>query len=155
MEETKRLLSEKNFRNKQERDRRVRELNSNNMKKFIDERKRLANKHSQETNLLAKMAKDEEDTLKDENARVCHASIVYWFHLCIEFESHSLHSKLTVSIHPDLTNKPVHGPFWLIAIFIISKLILQRYWPKSPLVDMSIQKLGILLFENFKTFSGI
>jgi phosphatidylinositol phospholipase C beta len=77
VEETKRLLSEKNFRNKQERDRRVRELNSNNMKKFIDERKRLANKHSQETNLLAKMAKDEEDTLKDENARVCHASIVY------------------------------------------------------------------------------
>jgi hypothetical protein len=70
VEETKRLLSEKNFRNKQERDRRVRELSSNNMKKFIDERKRLANKHSHESSLLAKIAKDEEDTLKEANAKV-------------------------------------------------------------------------------------
>ncbi len=70
VEDTKRLLAEKNFRNKQERDRRVRELNSNNMKKFIEERKRLANKHSQETSLLLKISKEEQEALKEENTKV-------------------------------------------------------------------------------------
>jgi len=69
VEDTKRLLAEKNFRNKQERDRRVRELNSNNMKKFIEERKRLANKHSQETSLLLKISKEEQEALKEENTK--------------------------------------------------------------------------------------
>lgn len=70
VEDSKRLISDKSFRNKQERDRRVRELNSNNMKKFIEERKRLANKHSLENQALAKIVKEEEDSLNDENNKV-------------------------------------------------------------------------------------
>ena len=59
MEDSKRLLSDKTFRNKQDRDRRLRELNSTNMKKFIDERKRLAMRHQQETTALNKVFKEE------------------------------------------------------------------------------------------------
>jgi phosphatidylinositol phospholipase C, beta len=70
VEESKKLLSEKNFRNKQERDRRIRELNSNNMKKFIEERKRLAHRHSTETQLLLKIVVEEEEALKLENKKV-------------------------------------------------------------------------------------
>ena len=70
MEDSKRLLSDKNFRNKQDRDRRLRELNSNNMKKFVDERKRLASKHEQETALLLKLIKEEEEALTEENRKV-------------------------------------------------------------------------------------
>lgn len=40
------------------------------MKKFIEERKRLANKHSLETSLLLKISKEEEEALKEENTRV-------------------------------------------------------------------------------------
>ena len=70
IEDSKKLTSDKTFRNKQERDRRVRELNSNNMKKFLDERKRLANKHEQETVLISKLVKEEEDALLEENKKV-------------------------------------------------------------------------------------
>ncbi len=70
VEDSKRLLSDKNFRNKQDRDRRLRELNSNNMKRFIDERKRLASKHKQENELLEKMTKEEEEFLNEENKKV-------------------------------------------------------------------------------------
>lgn len=69
VEDSKRLLSDKNFRNKQDRDRRLRELNSNNMKRFIDERKRLASKHKQENELIEKMTKEEEDNLNEENKK--------------------------------------------------------------------------------------
>lgn len=67
VEDSKRLLSDKTFRNKQDRDRRLRELNSNNMKKFIEERKRLALKQQQETTTLNNLIKEEEETLLDEN----------------------------------------------------------------------------------------
>lgn len=40
------------------------------MKKFVDERKRLANKHEQETMLISKLVKEEEDTLLEENKKV-------------------------------------------------------------------------------------
>lgn len=70
MEDSKRLQSEKSFRNKQEKDRRLRELNSNNMKRFIDERKRLANKHKQENELLENITKEEEKKLEEENKKV-------------------------------------------------------------------------------------
>jgi phosphatidylinositol phospholipase C beta len=70
VEDSKRLLSDKNFRNKQDRDRRLRELNSNNMKKFVDERKRLSNKHEQETSFLTKLSKEEEEALLEENNKV-------------------------------------------------------------------------------------
>lgn len=64
------MLSDKNFRNKQDRDRRLRELNSNNMKRFIDERKRLASKHKQENELLTNITKEEEENLGEENKKV-------------------------------------------------------------------------------------
>ena len=70
VEDSKRLLSDKTFRNKQDRDRRLRELNSTNMKKFIDERKRLALKHQQETTNLNNIVKEEEQTLLEENSKV-------------------------------------------------------------------------------------
>jgi phosphatidylinositol phospholipase C beta len=70
VEDSKRLLADTNIRTKQDRDRRLRELNSTNMKKFIDERKRLANRHQQESSLSANMAKDEEDTLNEENNKL-------------------------------------------------------------------------------------
>lgn len=70
VEDSKRLLSDKNFRNKQDRDRRLRELQSNNMKKFVDERKRLSGRHEQETALLLKLVKEEEDALIEENKKV-------------------------------------------------------------------------------------
>ena len=63
-------MSDKNFRNKQVRDRRLRELQSNNMKKFMDERKRLVNKHESENALLTKVMKEEEDLLIEENKKV-------------------------------------------------------------------------------------
>ncbi|CAF0707706.1 unnamed protein product [Brachionus calyciflorus] len=69
VEDSKRLLSDKNFRNKQDRDRRLRELNSNNMKRFIDERKRLASKHKQENEVLANITKEEEENLNEENRK--------------------------------------------------------------------------------------
>ena len=40
------------------------------MKRFIDERKRLASKHKLENELLEKVTKDEEDNLNDENKKV-------------------------------------------------------------------------------------
>jgi phosphatidylinositol phospholipase C beta len=78
VEDSKRLISDKSFRNKQERDRRVRELNSNNMKKFIEERKRLANKHSLESQSLAKIVKEEEDSLNDENNKVNNFKLLFY-----------------------------------------------------------------------------
>ncbi len=70
VEDSKRLLSDKNFRNKQDRDRRLRELQSNNMKKFVDERKRQASRHEQETALSLKLVKEEEEALLEENKKV-------------------------------------------------------------------------------------
>lgn len=70
VEERKRLLSEKNFRNKQEKERRLRELQSNNTKRFMDERRRLGNKHKQENELLEKITKEEIETLTEENKKV-------------------------------------------------------------------------------------
>lgn len=41
------------------------------MKKFIEERKRLALRHQQETTTLCNLSKDEEDALIIENNKVC------------------------------------------------------------------------------------
>uniref|UniRef100_A0A1I8FGK0 phosphoinositide phospholipase C n=1 Tax=Macrostomum lignano TaxID=282301 RepID=A0A1I8FGK0_9PLAT len=46
MESSRAVLNDKTIRNKAERDRRVREVNENNTKKFIEERKRLVNRQS-------------------------------------------------------------------------------------------------------------
>ena len=71
VEDSNRLKADsKTFRTKQDRERRLRELQSTNMKKFIDERKRLSNKHQQENSTLVNLAKEEEDTLTEENNKV-------------------------------------------------------------------------------------
>ncbi|TNN71489.1 1-phosphatidylinositol 4,5-bisphosphate phosphodiesterase beta-4 [Liparis tanakae] len=54
MENSKAISQDKSIKNKAERERRVRELNSSNTKKFLDERKRLAMKHQKEMEQLEK-----------------------------------------------------------------------------------------------------
>ena len=87
VEDSKRLLSDKNFRNKQERDRRIRELNSNNMKKFIEERRLLSIRHDQETKNLDNLVKEEETALLEENNKVNEAFFfnLLFIHLLIIF----------------------------------------------------------------------
>lgn len=70
VEDSKRLTSDKSFRNKQDKDRRLRELNSNNVKRFMEERKRLANKHKAENDLLENITKEEIENLTEENKKV-------------------------------------------------------------------------------------
>lgn len=48
----------------------MRELQSNNMKKFVDERKRQVGRHEQENAILSKLVKEEEDALTEENKKV-------------------------------------------------------------------------------------
>lgn len=40
------------------------------MKRFIDERKRLASKHKQENEMLENITKEEEEIIKEENGKV-------------------------------------------------------------------------------------
>lgn len=47
------------------------------MKKFIEERKRLAHRHSSETQLLSKIVTEEEETLKLENKKVIFKILFY------------------------------------------------------------------------------
>lgn len=54
IEDSKRLGSEKNIRTKADLDRRVRELKSNNTKKFVEERKRQTMKHERDKENLTK-----------------------------------------------------------------------------------------------------
>ena len=63
IEDSKRLGSEKNIRNKSELDRRVRELKSNNTKKFVEERKRQIMKHEREKENLTKSHETQKSTL--------------------------------------------------------------------------------------------
>ena len=63
IEDSKRLGSEKNIRNKSELDRRVRELKSNNTKKFVEERKRQIMKHERELENLNKSHETQKTTL--------------------------------------------------------------------------------------------
>ncbi len=63
IEDSKRLGSEKNIRNKSELDRRVRELKSNNTKKFVEERKRQIMKHEREKENLTKSHELQKTTL--------------------------------------------------------------------------------------------
>jgi len=70
IEDSKRLGSEKNIRNKSELDRRVRELKSNNTKKFVEERKRQTMKHEREKDNLTKSHEIQKTTLLDEIDKV-------------------------------------------------------------------------------------
>ncbi|KAM6992735.1 1-phosphatidylinositol 4,5-bisphosphate phosphodiesterase beta-4 isoform 2-T2 [Tautogolabrus adspersus] len=67
MENSKAISQDKSIKNKAERERRVRELNSSNTKKFLDERKRLAMKHQKEMEQLQKNQKDQVEKLEKFN----------------------------------------------------------------------------------------
>ncbi|RUS81297.1 hypothetical protein EGW08_010939 [Elysia chlorotica] len=69
MDSTKTVLNDKTIKNKQERDRRVRELNENNTKKFIEERKRFANKHSRQVENLKKVHSEQTEKMVAENQK--------------------------------------------------------------------------------------
>ncbi|KAK6180992.1 hypothetical protein SNE40_008943 [Patella caerulea] len=68
MDSSKAVLNDKSVKYKTERDRRIRELNENNMKKFIEERKRLAMKHSRQVEVLKKMQQEQIEKVQEENA---------------------------------------------------------------------------------------
>lgn len=66
VETAKEVASDKTLRNKAEKERRLREKNQNNTKKFIEERKITAMKQSKEKDkLLAMHAKQLEDLTRD------------------------------------------------------------------------------------------
>ncbi|XP_031435590.1 1-phosphatidylinositol 4,5-bisphosphate phosphodiesterase beta-4 isoform X2 [Clupea harengus] len=64
MESGKAISQDKSIKNKAERERRVRELNSCNTKKFLEERKRLYMKQSEETEQLQKAQREQQDKLE-------------------------------------------------------------------------------------------
>ncbi|UJR33563.1 hypothetical protein I4U23_021002 [Adineta vaga] len=77
IEDSKRLGSEKNIRNKSELDRRVRELKSNNTKKFVEERKRQIMKHEREKDNLTKSHETQKTTLIAEIDKMLEYSVNY------------------------------------------------------------------------------
>ncbi|KAM3853602.1 1-phosphatidylinositol 4,5-bisphosphate phosphodiesterase beta-4 isoform 1-T8 [Vipera latastei] len=76
MENSKAISQDKSIKNKAERERRVRELNSSNTKKFLEERKRLAMKQSKEMDQLKKVQLEHVEILEKQNEQLlksCHA----------------------------------------------------------------------------------
>ncbi|XP_068609743.1 1-phosphatidylinositol 4,5-bisphosphate phosphodiesterase beta-4-like [Brachionichthys hirsutus] len=70
MENGKAISQDKSIKNKAERERRVRELNSSNTKKFLDERKRLAMKHQKEMEQLQKNQREQVEKLERFNEQL-------------------------------------------------------------------------------------
>ena len=70
MEASRAVQNDKKIKNKAEKDRRIRELSSNNTKRFIEERKRLANKQSRELENLKKMQVEQAEKLVRDNDKV-------------------------------------------------------------------------------------
>uniref|UniRef100_A0A6Q2Y1K1 1-phosphatidylinositol 4,5-bisphosphate phosphodiesterase n=1 Tax=Esox lucius TaxID=8010 RepID=A0A6Q2Y1K1_ESOLU len=70
MENSKAISQDKTIKNKAERERRVRELNSSNTKKFLEERKRLAMKHQKEMETLEKSQKEQLEKLDKFNEQL-------------------------------------------------------------------------------------
>uniref|UniRef100_A0A665V4V8 1-phosphatidylinositol 4,5-bisphosphate phosphodiesterase n=1 Tax=Echeneis naucrates TaxID=173247 RepID=A0A665V4V8_ECHNA len=70
MENSKAISQDKSIKNKAERERRVRELNSSNTKKFLDERKRLAMKHQKEMEQLQKNQREQLEKLEKFNEQL-------------------------------------------------------------------------------------
>ncbi|XP_073789954.1 1-phosphatidylinositol 4,5-bisphosphate phosphodiesterase beta-4 isoform X4 [Danio rerio] len=67
MENSKAISQDKSIKNKAERERRVRELNSSNTKKFLEERKRLAMKQAKEMEQLQKSQREQLEKLEKFN----------------------------------------------------------------------------------------
>ncbi|ROL50504.1 1-phosphatidylinositol 4,5-bisphosphate phosphodiesterase beta-4 [Anabarilius grahami] len=70
MENSKAISQDKSIKNKAERERRVRELNSSNTKKFLEERKRLAMKQAKELEQLQKNQREQLEKLEKFNEQV-------------------------------------------------------------------------------------
>uniref|UniRef100_A0A8C1UC53 1-phosphatidylinositol 4,5-bisphosphate phosphodiesterase n=1 Tax=Cyprinus carpio TaxID=7962 RepID=A0A8C1UC53_CYPCA len=70
MENSKAISQDKSIKNKAERERRVRELNSSNTKKFLEERKRLAMKQAKELEQLQKSQREQLEKLEKFNEQV-------------------------------------------------------------------------------------
>ncbi|KAM7395690.1 hypothetical protein PAMA_007116 [Pampus argenteus] len=70
MENSKAISQDKSIKNKAERERRVRELNSSNTKKFLDERKRLAMKQQKEMEQLQKNQREQLEKLEKFNEQL-------------------------------------------------------------------------------------
>ncbi|KAH3846069.1 hypothetical protein DPMN_088363, partial [Dreissena polymorpha] len=69
VESSKSVMNDKAIKNKAERERRFREINENNMKKFIDERRRLLVKHSKKMEQLKKFHQEQLDKFAKETAK--------------------------------------------------------------------------------------
>uniref|UniRef100_A0A671M6D0 1-phosphatidylinositol 4,5-bisphosphate phosphodiesterase n=1 Tax=Sinocyclocheilus anshuiensis TaxID=1608454 RepID=A0A671M6D0_9TELE len=72
MESSKTISQDKSIKNKAERERRVRELNSTNTRKFLTERKRLAMKQSKESEQLQAAQREQLERLEKHNEEVFH-----------------------------------------------------------------------------------
>ncbi|KAK7151356.1 hypothetical protein R3I93_012331 [Phoxinus phoxinus] len=70
MENSKAISQDKSIKNKAERERRVRELNSSNTKKFLEERKRLAMKQAKELEQLQKNQREQLEKLEKFNEQL-------------------------------------------------------------------------------------
>ncbi|XP_013393655.1 1-phosphatidylinositol 4,5-bisphosphate phosphodiesterase beta-4 [Lingula anatina] len=78
MEGTQNLQKDKSIKNKAEKERRIREQNDINMKKFYDERKRLAMLHSRQVDQVKKIhAQQIEQLIKDNDKEKEMAEMVY------------------------------------------------------------------------------
>lgn len=86
MEASRAVQSDKKIKNKAEKERRIRELNSNNTKRFIEERKRLANKQSRELENLKKLQVEQAENLVKENEKV--NLRLLWVNRCLQPEPH-------------------------------------------------------------------
>ncbi|XP_060577835.1 1-phosphatidylinositol 4,5-bisphosphate phosphodiesterase beta-4-like isoform X1 [Ruditapes philippinarum] len=69
VESSKSVMSDKSIKNKAERERRFREINENNMKKFIEERKRLTMKHYRQVEQLKKLHQEQLDKYAKETSK--------------------------------------------------------------------------------------
>ncbi|XP_068088618.1 1-phosphatidylinositol 4,5-bisphosphate phosphodiesterase beta-4 isoform X3 [Hyperolius riggenbachi] len=74
MENSKAISQDKSIKNKAERERRVRELNSSNTKKFLEERKRLAMKQSKEMDQLKKAQLEHLEMIEKQNEQLVKSS---------------------------------------------------------------------------------
>nr|KAG5711930.1 hypothetical protein BaRGS_026371 [Batillaria attramentaria] len=69
MDSSKAVQNDKSIKNKAERERRIRELKDINMKKFIEERKRFASRHSRQAEMLKKSHSEQAEKLAKENEK--------------------------------------------------------------------------------------
>uniref|UniRef100_A0A3Q4HTV8 Phosphoinositide phospholipase C n=1 Tax=Neolamprologus brichardi TaxID=32507 RepID=A0A3Q4HTV8_NEOBR len=107
MENSKAISQDKTIKNKAERERRVRELNSSNTKKFLDERKRLAMKHQKEMEQLEKNQREQLEKLEKFNECLC-LPVLTVFHL-FQDEGHAADGEVGGGDGPQTCHSGVSG----------------------------------------------